>query len=623
MKFRNIIFFVVLLSVGLCLVDAQSLRIYRVDASAYPSVDVYFHAFAKGGAALSGSQYSDGDLWAVENGKERSGVVTCSDSGVTKFSCVVTLDISGSMAEKVEPGLKKIDMAKNIVKEFFALLPKGRFESALMSFHTWAYLIQDFSDDKALLLQAIGSDLVQAMAQNTDINSALLYDIRPEPHPGALLVAERACYVPFVLLITDGGHSNGTRPDVLTDKIRQKADSLGARIFIINLSPKEKLTGGQAQELESIADKVFWNVNTTVAATTAFKEILAIAGYSAPPCVFSFETDCSGGGELVLTIDNKLVKASETLEYTIPAGMKPAIGYSGDVTVPFLNIPAGNLVKKDVKLYAKNNKVTFTDDPQITLDGLDIAGTQDWDGVAIDKDDSLTVTLEYEGVGGDSVCNRGTIDFESNACSGTSVQVCSGWFFARPVSFGNCAVNSEHTVNYSSSICNNSCFPVTVESIAFTGGDSAAFSIGDAGLPQELPSGACLHIKYRFLPMEERDYSTKLSVTAGGRVYTSPVTGTGAGVKAVEDHYRTASQATIMLHPNPCSYTMFVNIDLNGTADMRLSIVNIEGRTYYRENQSNISSYNKLLDLSFLPVGYYIFQAQVNGKIFERTFLKR
>jgi hypothetical protein len=107
-----------------------------------------------------------------------------------------------------------------------------------------------------------------------------------------------------------------------------------------------------------------------------------------------------------------------------------------------------------------------------------------------------------------------------------------------------------------------------------------------------------------------------------GNNYTSKITGKGIAQTSVSDFIENSGKPNIMIHPNPTSNNLIINIILPGESDIEITILGLDGRMYFREISKNVSSYYKLHNLNFLPAGVYIFQLKTNGKVYDNAFIK-
>jgi hypothetical protein len=537
--------FLILLALGLSLVIPQisksqaSVHINGVPrTSGYPSIKVDFTAKKSNGDQLKITDFSGSDVWVTDNGVKKFGTVECPDPGVSKFSTILVIDISGSMMDKVEGAKTKMDLAKLAAKEWVKNLPNGRFECAIMLFHSDVYLISDFTESKAQLNHALDTNLLQPIAQGTDFNSAMLYDQRYPAQPGALRVAERAKYAPYIIFLTDGGHEILSRPNVMRQEIVEKTMALGAKIFTVTMTPPDLLVPSQVDDIYAISTKVYWDRRSTASIIATYQEILEEVKYTAPPppCIFTFEGDCNSSDKLLLYVDNPYVNGYDSTSFTVPSNLLPYLEYSAEFKIPFLNVPKGTPQTRNFSITPRQNFVRFTGPPIIDNPNFKILNPDpaSWSNLTVNMDVPLTITVEYTEPPGDSICRQAQIEFVGTACKDKIGTVSAGWLITKPIDFGSRKINTEHTMNYTTVFCNRSCFDINIDDMYIGGGAANKFSLKSAKYTGGLVSGQCIDLTFAFTPDKAELFESQFNVVVGGKVYSSPIKGTGTGNAELE-----------------------------------------------------------------------------------------
>ncbi|MFN3270156.1 MAG: vWA domain-containing protein, partial [Candidatus Kapaibacteriota bacterium] len=183
----------------------QKIEITDVFPETYPTILLEFKVWDKDGNEIR--NYSVNDLQVLENSITRAiQSVSCPPVGQTKFSLILTIDISYSMSEpSTIPGKTKMDVVREAARNAIKSLPKDstRWEAAITLFDYENELIRDFTNSKWWLNKGLDTFLLNPRA-GTDYNAAFLYSWTGRP--GALLVARKAKYKPVIIFLTDGKH---------------------------------------------------------------------------------------------------------------------------------------------------------------------------------------------------------------------------------------------------------------------------------------------------------------------------------------------------------------------------------------------------------------------------------
>ncbi|MGA2297344.1 MAG: VWA domain-containing protein [FCB group bacterium] len=130
---------------------AQSLSVFNIDTSSFPTIKAKFFVIDAGGDQIT--NLSTSDFQVTENGQlRRVTTVSCpSPNPPQALSSVLTIDISGSM------GGTGLSIAKEAVNVWINTLPLGTSECAINSFDDNNYINQDFTTDKTKLVNGINS----------------------------------------------------------------------------------------------------------------------------------------------------------------------------------------------------------------------------------------------------------------------------------------------------------------------------------------------------------------------------------------------------------------------------------------------------------------------------------
>ncbi|MBL7974035.1 MAG: VWA domain-containing protein, partial [Candidatus Kapabacteria bacterium] len=247
---------VILLCVGwVQQAQAQSINLFGVDATNFPTMKGKFYAFD---AAGNQQRPSASELTLTENGIPRTITnVSCPPAMQKAISSVLVVDVSGSMSGG------GIGLAQVATRSWVHALPLGKSECAITSFNHANYLNQDFTTDRTKLLNAINT---LQPSGGTDYNVALI-----KPMSGGLMVTKNGKYQKVLVFLTDGQPTY--EPDVNT--IVAEATKQRCIIFCVTLGIPAP------QSVKDIATRTggefYENVTTVQQATDVYNRILQVA----------------------------------------------------------------------------------------------------------------------------------------------------------------------------------------------------------------------------------------------------------------------------------------------------------------------------------------------------------
>lgn len=251
---------------------SQSLSLFDVDASNFPTMRAKFYAFDAQG---NQQRPNISDLSLTENGIPRTiTTVNCPPPKPPKaISSVLVIDVSGSMGSQI--GITNMDIAKAGARTWVNLLPVGQSESAIVSFNDVNYLNQDFTKDKNKLNNAIS---LLTPSGGTTFDAAFINE-----KAGALLVSKTAKNQKVIVFLTDG---HGKEPN--TVQIINEAKNQNCKIFCITIGISA------TNSLKEIASETggicFENIRTVQDAEKIFTTILHIS-QSNDACEIMWESE--------------------------------------------------------------------------------------------------------------------------------------------------------------------------------------------------------------------------------------------------------------------------------------------------------------------------------------------
>jgi uncharacterized protein (TIGR02145 family) len=212
---KQSLFAMALLFLVLCVNQAsgQSLSLFDIDISNFPTVRAKFYAFDGEGKQVTNLPTSDFEL--LENGVKRNiTIVSCpTPKPPIAISSVLTIDVSGSM------GGQRIENAKAASRAWVEGLQLGNSECAITTFNSGNNFIQDFTTDRNKLLYAIDG---LSVGGGTNFDAGFI-----NPMAGALLAVENGKHKRVVVFLTDG-HAKGDESAII-----QKANSINATVYCV------------------------------------------------------------------------------------------------------------------------------------------------------------------------------------------------------------------------------------------------------------------------------------------------------------------------------------------------------------------------------------------------------
>ncbi|MBK9248262.1 MAG: VWA domain-containing protein [Ignavibacteria bacterium] len=390
-----------LFTLFLCLVsiqqaDAQSISLFNIDASNFPTMKAKFYAFDAAGKQV---RPSASELTMTESGQPRTITsVSCPPPPPPiAISSALTVDMSGSMGYVGGAGgTANIDLANAAARAWIQGLPAGQSECALSSFDDNNYLNQDFTTDRSRLMRAL-STLSPNGGTNYNVGLYL-------PFVGSLKISERGKYKRVVVFLSDG--LPNTLPD--TAAIIAEAKRQNCIIFAVTLGMR------CPQSLKDIASQTggqfYENVTTTKDAEVVYHKIMQV--------VLGNES-C----EITWTSDFTCQARNNTIELTWQGLQSHASFTSTQSTIASLKVKP-TFVTFDKRLPSTQNDTTLT----LTAQNTDFTvtsisqkyGSADFTVVntsfplLIPKNMSKTITLRF--VPSDSGFKYASIEIVTDKC---------------------------------------------------------------------------------------------------------------------------------------------------------------------------------------------------------------
>ncbi len=382
---------------------SQSLSLFDVDATNFPTIKAKFFAFDKEGNQITNLSPSSFEL--NENGKGRAlTIVSCPEPQPPQaLSSVLTIDVSGSMRSG------NINLAKEAARAWVEGLPLGKSECAISSFDNNNYLNQDFTIDKNKLLTAINN--LQSWG-GTNYDAALI-----NPLSGGLIVTKNGKHKLVIVFLSDGLPNQ--EPN--TSKIIQEAKQQNVIIYGVTLGMT------CPQNIKDITTQTdgqwFENVTTVEQARKVYQQILQTA-QGGEPCLIEWQSGiaCTAGiTNVELRITSLNITANTSYQSPNTAVAKLEFEPS---SIKFMDPEVGVKTEQKVTVTARNSNFTITN---ITSNnaGFDITPKS----FVLNAGQSKELTVSY--LPADSGYNSCKFDIENDICP-SKYYASGGWKNTKP-----------------------------------------------------------------------------------------------------------------------------------------------------------------------------------------------
>jgi|GEM_PF-4942888 len=169
---------------------SQSLSLFEIDATNFPTIRGKFYAFDGAGQLV---RPSINDLSLTENGIPRTITnVSCPFQTQVRLSVVLVVDVTV---------FNDINNTKSVMNSWINQLGLGQNEVALVTYDGNSYINQDFTTDRMRLQNSINS--LQTLSSSEDHDGAL-----QRATTGGITVAEKGRFKKVVLLLSSCSHFN-------------------------------------------------------------------------------------------------------------------------------------------------------------------------------------------------------------------------------------------------------------------------------------------------------------------------------------------------------------------------------------------------------------------------------
>jgi len=400
--------------------SAQTLSVFDVDASAFPTMKARFFAFGADGKPIQNA-ISPQDIVLRENGVSRTvtGVTCPPPTGLQPISAVLTLDISGSMAGG-RGKYSNLQLAQQASSAFVRALALPPSEAAVSSFDHESYINQDFTAQRDALLNAIAA--FQAGGGTSYMNGLLT-----EP-TGSIPIARNGRNKRVVVFLTDGlsdGDENAVVSAAQQNKVEIYCVAVGlpAPPFIKNIARR---TGGVC----------FENVNDFLRITQVYQAIVQLA-QGRTPCEFTWrsEAPCDiRSGSIMARFSTSPDSLAVSAYYDVLQQAVARLSVT-PFSVRFYGVPPGSVRDTVITIRAENAPFTVT---KILNTSTNAAFTVTPTNFTLQAGESRQLTLRFQPR--DSSLTFARFEVKTNSCS--ALLYAAGGFPPVPVTLPTLRITS-------------------------------------------------------------------------------------------------------------------------------------------------------------------------------------
>ncbi|MFI5263230.1 MAG: SBBP repeat-containing protein [Candidatus Kapaibacterium sp.] len=344
--------FVIICLLILCAsqVPAQSLSVFNIDATNFPTMKAKFYAFDANGQQVSPST---SEISVSEDGIPRTVTnITCPPKqAVPRISLAMSLDVSSSM-QSSDFGDIPVELGKATMSKLIPLIADGGSEFALQTCNDHAIIIQDFTTKRNKIL----SEIIPITAEgNNDFVEHLL-----NPLTGILNVAKMGKYKRVAVLYTDAWWTA-----LSANELQQCIDLCsknGITFYAIIYSRPESEPNGIKSSLRQIAEAsggmMFDGVNSQQAANDVAAQIQEFIQNGSSPCEITWQstaTCVAGQTNVQFTWSGQTVQ----LSYTPPGSSVASLQFNPQ-SLYIHSKPVGIKFDTTVTITANNSGFSVT-----------------------------------------------------------------------------------------------------------------------------------------------------------------------------------------------------------------------------------------------------------------------
>ncbi|MGA2298594.1 MAG: choice-of-anchor D domain-containing protein, partial [FCB group bacterium] len=377
---KKLLLFLVLLYLPL-LCDAQSLSVFNIDTSSFPTIKAKFFAFDASGNQIT--NLSTSDFQVTENGQIRTVTnVSCqSPKPPQTVSLAMSIDVSGSMAGS---GVDiPVELGKTTVRDLINKIASPPSELALQTCHSIAMIINDFTTNKSKLLSEI--DPIVAGGDNDFVEQLL------NTRTGLLNIAKTGKYKRVAVIYTDAWWYALSANEL--QRCIDTCKKYNIQFYAVIYSRPEAEPNGIKSSLQALANATGGYLYDGITAKNAADNIaiyLQQQMQGGDPCTIEWQSGvkCTYG---TVNIDCKLIpyNFNATANYQTSLSSIAYLDFS-PLSIFFKNKPIGVPVDTNFTITARNADFNITNitssDPNFDINPKSFT---------IQKGQSQTLTLRY------------------------------------------------------------------------------------------------------------------------------------------------------------------------------------------------------------------------------------
>ncbi|MCO5251697.1 MAG: choice-of-anchor D domain-containing protein [Candidatus Kapabacteria bacterium] len=390
---------------------SQSLTIFDVDASNFPTIRAKFYAFDAEGKLILNLAASDFEL--LENGVNRTvSFVSCPTSKLPQtVSIAMSIDNAVSMAASPDSDIP-IELGKTFAKELCYTIAMPPSEFALLTCNDKGKIIHDFSTNKSQILSSI--DPIKASNWKDFVEHLL------NEQTGLLNVAKTGKNKRVAVLYTDALWHTLTQQEL--QQCKDTCSKYNITFFAVTNTRFAANSNGIKKSLQELADFTDGILYKNVTVAVDAKEIarkLQLAAQSGAPCEIEWESGISCIPEVtIVELQLKNLGLKATASYQIPDTAVGKLEFS-PTFVKFLNPKISFLVEEKVIVTARNADFNVTN-----IIGNNAAFTIKPINFVLNSGQSIELTVSY--LPADSGYNYCRFEIENDVCP-TAYYVSGGY----------------------------------------------------------------------------------------------------------------------------------------------------------------------------------------------------
>ncbi len=387
---------------------SQSLSLFDVDASNFPTIKGKFFAFDANWQQIT--NFNESDFSITEDGIARKILsVSCpTPKPPDAISSVLVMDVSLSMGC---PITNNILLAKEAGKAWVNGLPDNRpWECGITAFSNQNYLIQDFTADRATLLNGIDQ---LTPGGGTNYDAAFI-----DQAAGGIRIAETGQYKRVLVFLSDGQPNFEPQTTQIINEARSNAIIVYAVTLRMPcpqcLKDITTQTGGQW----------FENVTTVEEARAVYLKILQLAQNSGEPCEIEWESDYSCSRFRNVEISCLINNSSDKETYIAPESTVSTLEVNPQ-TLSFGEVLPPNTKDMQFTLTSLYRPITInkinTNHARFTIENYGGSAPP----FTLNEGEQRTITVRYTAP--DSGFVYSWLDIESDACVSNRIYLSAGF----------------------------------------------------------------------------------------------------------------------------------------------------------------------------------------------------